>query len=116
MGSSLGGRFALYTMFHRPDLFAGFVAASPAVTYADRGSFADEAAYAASHDDLRARLFVAVGDQEPLAGPVGEFVAALRGRRYRGLTLESRLIEGERHSGNKPEAFNRGLRFLFPSR
>jgi hypothetical protein len=22
-------------------------------------------------------------------------------------------VEGERHSGNKPEGFNRGLRFLF---
>jgi predicted alpha/beta superfamily hydrolase len=30
--------------------------------------------------------------------------------------LESRVIEGERHSGNKPEAFNRGLRFLFQAR
>jgi hypothetical protein len=58
-------------------------------------------------------LFVAVGDQEPLAAPVREFIAMLKGRSYSGLTFEGRIVEGERHSGNKPEAFNRGLRFLF---
>jgi hypothetical protein len=30
--------------------------------------------------------------------------------------LEGRTIEGDRHSGNTPEAFNRGLRFLFQQR
>jgi hypothetical protein len=29
------------------------------------------------------------------------------------LKLETRVIEGERHAGNKPETFNRGLRFVF---
>ena len=27
--------------------------------------------------------------------------------------IVARIIEGERHAGNKPEAFNRGLRFIF---
>jgi hypothetical protein len=27
--------------------------------------------------------------------------------------METRTIEGERHSGVKPEAYNRGLRFIF---
>jgi predicted alpha/beta superfamily hydrolase len=113
MGSSLGGLFALYAMFTEPKLFSGYVAASPAVTYANRGAFATEAAYARDHTELPAKLFVAVGDQEPLAAPVRELIDTLRRRNYRGLTFESRIIEGERHSGNKPEAFNRGLRFLF---
>ena len=113
MGSSLGGLFTLYAMFTEPKLFSGYVAASPAITYANRGAFATEAAYARDHNELPAKLFVAVGDQEPLAAPVREFIAMLKGRSYSGLTFEARVIEGERHSGNKPEAFNRGLRFLF---
>jgi predicted alpha/beta superfamily hydrolase len=113
MGSSLGGLFTLYAMFTEPKLFSGYVAASPAVTYANRGAFATEAAYARDHTELPAKLFVAVGDQEPLAGPVREFIDRLKRRGYGGLTFEGRIIEGERHSGNKPEAFNRGLRFLF---
>jgi hypothetical protein len=37
----------------------------------------------------------------------------LKSRAYSGLKLETRVIEGERHAGNKPEAYNRGLRFMF---
>lgn len=112
MGSSFGGLFTLYAMFTDPSLFAGYVAASPAVSYATRAAFAQESAYAAAHRDLRARLYLAVGSLEPLAAPVQEFMEVLRRRKYGGLVLETRVIDGERHSGNKPEAFNRGLRFI----
>jgi hypothetical protein len=44
---------------------------------------------------------------------VQEFMRPLQSRGYKGLRLETRVIEGERHAGNKPETFNRGLRFLF---
>ena len=37
----------------------------------------------------------------------------LRSRGYKGLELETRVIEGERHASNKPEVYNRGLRFAF---
>jgi hypothetical protein len=112
MGSSFGGLFTLYALFNDPALFAGYVAASPAVTFADRDAFSEEAAFAASHRELPVRLFIAVGDLEPLATPVREFMGIVRNRGYAGLKLETRVIEGERHSGNKPEAFNRGLRFI----
>ena len=112
MGSSFGGLFTLYALFTDPGLFAGYMAGSPAVTYAGRTGFALESSYAASHHDLPARLYIAVGSIEDLAAPVQEFWGALRGRSYAGLKLETRVIEGERHSGNKPEAFNRGLRYI----
>jgi hypothetical protein len=54
-----------------------------------------------------------VGSAEGLSNPVQEFMQVLRSRGYKGLKLETRVVEGERHSGNKPELFNRGLRFLF---
>lgn len=113
MGNSLGGLFALHAMFAAPGLFHGYVAGSPAVTYAQRGAFAEEASYAQGHTSLAARLFVSVGSDEPLAAPVAEYVKALRARGYGDLELEYRVIQGERHSSNKPEALNRGLRFLF---
>jgi predicted alpha/beta superfamily hydrolase len=115
MGASLGGLFTLYAMFTEPSLFSGYAAGSPAVTYASRGAFADEAAFAKTHSSLPVKLYIAVGDAEPLADPVREMIAKIRSRNYEGLKLETRMIAGERHSGNKPEAFNRGLRFLFGS-
>jgi gluconolactonase len=100
-------------MFNKPQLFAGYVAGSPAVAYARGGSFAQEAAYARTHDSLPARLFISVGTDEPLVAPVRAFIDSLARRRYRDLVLETRTIREERHAGNKPEALNRGMRFLF---
>ena len=63
------------------------------------------------------RLQITAGTVFPLDGSapreIEEFVQVLSQRGYTGLELEARTIEGERHAGNKPEAFNRGLRFVF---
>jgi len=113
MGSSLGGLFTLYTMFTEPALFSAYVSASPAVTYGAPFAFKQEADFAAHHHELPTRLFLSVGAIEELAGPVQDYAKILRSRSYQGLKLETRVIEGERHSGVKPESFNRGLRFVF---
>jgi predicted alpha/beta superfamily hydrolase len=113
MGSSFGGSFTLYALFTEPSLFSGYVAASPAVSYGDGEAFKQESAYASVHQDLPVRLFLSVGDIEFLTSPVEEFMKVISERNYTGLDLETRLIEGERHAGNKPEAYNRGLKFIF---
>ncbi len=58
-------------------------------------------------------MYLTVGGSERLAKPVADFARVLGARRYEGLELETHVVAGERHSGNKPEAFNRGLRFVF---
>jgi predicted alpha/beta superfamily hydrolase len=113
MGSSFGGSFTLYALFTEPSLFSGYVAASPAVSYGARAVFQQEADYASAHPDLPVRLFLSVGDIEELTAPVEDFMKVITERNYSGLDLETRIIEGERHAGNKPEAYNRGLRFIF---
>ena len=112
-GSSYAGLFTLYAMFSEPEFFSGYIAGSPAVPYDDGYVFKQEAEYARTHKALPAKLFLAVGDREGLAGPVLEFMQTLRSRQYQGLKLETRVIEGEGHASNKPELFNRGLKFLF---
>ena len=112
-GSSYARLFTLYALFADPGLFSGYMAASPAVPFGDRYVFKQEAEYARTHKELPVRLFLAVGGSEGLTAPVQEFMRTLQSRGYKGLRLETRVIEGERHAGNKPETFNRGLRFLF---
>jgi predicted alpha/beta superfamily hydrolase len=112
-GNSLGGMFTLYAAFTKPQLFKGYIASSPAVTAGNRNSFTVEAAYAASHTELPGRMFIGVGEMEQLAGPVKEFIDVLKKRNYSGLALETEIVSQERHSGNKPETYNRGLRFVF---
>ena len=113
MGSSFGGTFTLYALFSEPALFHGYIAGSPVVPYGNRFAFRQEAEYAASHTDLPVRLFLSVGGAEELAYPVQEFMRVLQERGYEGLALETRTVEGEGHASNKPETYNRGLRFLF---
>ena len=113
MGSSYGGLFTLYAMLTEPALFYGYVAASPAVSYDNNFLFALEKKYAETRKSLPARAFISVGDQEQLTQPVKGFIQVITGRGYTGFRTETRVIEGERHAGNKPEAFNRGLRFVF---
>lgn len=114
MGGSLGGLFTLYAMFSDPSLFSAYFADCPSVVWGDNYlSFKQEADYARVHKDLPVKLYVAVGGWDELSGPVQEFVHIVRSRNYEGLQLDARVIEGERHAGSVPEAFNRGLRFLF---
>ncbi len=112
MGSSYGGTFTLYALFSNPTLFQGYLAGSPTVVYGNRFAFKQEAEYAASHTDLPVRLFISVGGAEELAYPVEEFTQVLRDRKYQGLVLRTLTIEGEGHASNKPESYNRGLRFI----
>jgi predicted alpha/beta superfamily hydrolase len=114
-GHSLGGLFTLYAMFSDPSLFWGYLAGSPALPWGNDFVVKQEAEFASKHKDLPVRLFLGVGGAESLVTPGVSFVRALAGRRYAGLHWDGRVIEGERHSGVKPEFYNRGLRFLFSS-
>ena len=113
MGSSYGGLFTLYALFTEPELFTGYVSASPAVPYGTQYVFTQEKEYFNKRQDLPVSLFISVGSLEELAVPVESFMKIVEERGYTGLTLKTMVIEGERHAGNKPEAFNRGLRFIF---
>jgi len=116
MGSSFGGTFTLYAMLSEPELFSGYVAASPAVVYGGRFAFKQEAEYASKRQDLPVRLFLSVGELEDLEQPVQAFMQVISERSYTGLKMETLTISGERHSSNKPEAYNRGLRFVFQNK
>jgi hypothetical protein len=112
-GHSLGGLFTLHAMFTDPSLFWGYLCGSPAIPWDQDSVVKQEAAFAAKRKDLPVRLFLAVGGAEELVTPGVSFMKTLSARRYDGLHWDARVIEGERHSGVKPEFYNRGLRFLF---
>jgi predicted alpha/beta superfamily hydrolase len=112
-GASFGGSFTLYAMFSDPSLFSAYLSDCPGVTYDDYYALKQEAEYARTHKELPVKLFVSVGQWDSLSGPVQEFIHNLQAHNYKGLQLETRIIEGERHAGSIDEAYNRGIKFLF---
>lgn len=114
-GASLGGLFTLYAMYAEPELFAAWVAATPAVVAGDDWLFGYEEAFAKSGRQLEGRLFLAAGGNESprFLGGIIRFNARIASRKYAGLACEFRIIEGERHATMQIESYTRGLSFVF---
>lgn len=133
LGHSFGGLFGLYTLFHRPDTFRRYLMVSPSIWWDNRIVLEYEEQWANAHSDLKAHLFVAVGDNEQVVGDTWrnerfssdalkilrqvdnarELTARLNGRRYPGLSVESVVFEDEYHLTIMPAAVTRGLVSLF---
>ncbi len=120
VGHSYGGLFGTYVLLTRPDLFSRYVLVSPSLWYDGKVAFAMEQAYADAHDDLRARVFFGVGSREnpprtrlAMVDDLAELEARLQARRYRGLSVASRVFPDETHNSVFPAALTRGLRYVF---
>lgn len=71
-GHSLGGLFALHTLFAHPESFRTYLVLSPSIWFGDRVVLRNEAAFAAAVKSGKTspRVFVAVGGEEETA-PAG---------------------------------------------
>ena len=114
-GSSLGGLFTLYAMYARPGLFEGYIAVSPAVWHGPNCMLDFDRKFARAKKPLPARLFLSGAENEwPLFRlAISRYAQQLTQRRYAGFKLETRLIDGMRHSGTKAEGYARGMQFVF---
>lgn len=114
-GASYGGLFVLYALFEKPELFDAYFAMSPAVTWDNRWAFEREQAFRAATTRIDAHVWLSVGSNEwpKYVEANRAFFEQFEQRRYAGMRLEVRTIEGEGHAGNLPEAHTRSLRFYF---
>jgi len=114
-GSSLGGLFSLYAMYTRPELFQGYIAASPAVVVGSDWLLGYARDFAKTGRPIKARLYVTGAENEWadfLAG-IKRYQQLLAELKHPGLVYEPRIIDGERHAGEKAESYARGMRFVF---
>jgi predicted alpha/beta superfamily hydrolase len=137
-GHSQGGLFATYVLLTQPDTFARYGIGSPSLWWHDDVMFECEARYAATHDDLAAKVFFSVGEFEDHEGRQREasrlspgeqqvaglryidmvadserMAAVLRDRRYPSLEMESEVLPGEFHITVPLLNLSRSLRYLF---
>jgi uncharacterized protein len=114
-GSSLGGLFTLYAMYSRPELFQGYISVSPALGIGKEWLMGQAREFAKSNKAINARLFVTGAEFEwpGFLAYIKRYQQLLTELNHPGLSVETRIIEGERHSGTKAEGYTRGMRYVF---
>lgn len=110
-GVSMGGLFALTSMYQRPEFFKRYIAISPSILgYSDHLLSLDHG-YAQKHKRLDARLFLSHGSDEflPFKEPIVDFQKYLRKKNYPGFHLKNYVMDGLRHTSVKGEGYAKGL-------
>jgi uncharacterized protein len=123
VGFSGGGHFVGFALLSRPAAFGRYLASSPALSGCEDLLFTLEADYAATHDDLAAKVFLGAGEAEltdpfvaaaDIVGSMTRMSQLLRLRNYPSLELTSRLYPRQTHGSALSYALNEGLRTLYP--
>ena len=112
MGSSLGGFFTLYALFNETHLFNRYIVSSPSLRYGNRIAYKYESDYAEKNSDLSANVYMVIGEYEDVEEFMN-FTDCLKKRNYSGFKLESTVVKGMGHSGQKAEGFTRGMQFVY---
>ena len=124
-GQSYGGLFGLWVAFHEPQLFANYILTSPSIWFDERQILKAEAAYAANHKDLPAKIYLATGSREH-PGPGGcagcdndmvadqaRLTAILKGRDYPGLRIKTTIVADGFHETTFPIGLMQGMQWLY---
>lgn len=113
-GHSFGGLFVLYTLFHQPTLFNGYVAGSPSLWYHDRVTFEYERRFAKTNKSLPVKLYLGVGELEEdpescMVSNVIQLAACLESRKYKGISLTRQIMGNCDHCASSVRTFQAGL-------
>lgn len=128
LGHSYGALLGSEILFSEPRLFDGYILGSPSFWY-DRHHMAErEKAYAAKHKDLRARIYMYIGEYEEMRPGDPRYAKdvnmvtdtramdqALRSRNYPSLRIEAAVLNDEDHFTVAPRGFTHGLKYLLPA-
>lgn len=125
LGHSYGSLLGARILLTEPEMFSGYILGSPSLWYDQRHIFEVEEAYAASHRDLRADVYMYIGEYEGVrAGDArfsqsldmvadnARFERVLRSRNYPGLTIRNEVLNDEDHLSVAPRGFTHGLKAM----
>lgn len=125
LGHSYGGLLGTQIIFTQPELFSGYILGSPSYWYDNHYMDGMESAFAATHKDLPARVYMYVGQYEDMrpgdpryakrynmVTDARRMAQALRSRNYPSLHMNLDVLEAEDHLSVAPSGFTRGLKYL----
>lgn len=123
-GHSLGGLFAGYTLFTRPELFDRMIIGSPALSNVNDAVFKLEEDFSKTSSELEIDLFVGAGGDEGnewflnaggILSSTARFIETMKLRDYHGARVYSRIYTGENHYTVAPRIMSDGLRHFYRS-
>jgi len=115
-GASLGGLFTVYTLFHEPALFNRYIIISPALWWDDEIVFKYEKDFAKKNSSLNAKVFISSGEHEEkidVGNRFNRFTNQLKARNYKGLEIESMVIDRMGHLGSGTMGAILGLQSVY---
>ncbi|MFL9585225.1 alpha/beta hydrolase [Stenotrophomonas sp. AB1(2024)] len=120
LGHSYGALLGSQILFTDPDMFAGYIVGSPSFWYDRNVMSRYEKDYAAGHSDLKASVYMYVGEYEtPAFGNDADMVAdaknmqaALRAHDYPSLRLKLDVLNDEDHLSVAPRGLTHGFKYL----
>jgi len=98
-GSSFGGLFALYVLFHQPDTFRRYIIGCPTVWWDESAILNSEKDFAANNTRLSAKVFMSVGscESDRMVAGFQEMAGIMQDRQYQNLERITHMFEDENH-------------------
>ncbi len=115
MGHSLGGLNALYLLLQNPKSpFSGFVSISPSLWWGNGALFGLEQQKAISTTNLAAKVYLAVGQDEPPSMTIlaSEMIERLESRNYDQFQMDAAFFPGASHSQVPLTGFRNGILYV----
>ncbi len=115
-GASLGGLFAIYTLFHEPSLFNRYIIISPALDWDNEIVFKYEKNFAEKNHVLNTKIFISSGEYEEaisFRNTFKRFVSQLKASNYKGLELENMVVNRMSHSSSSSVGGIIGLQYIY---
>ena len=121
VGHSYGGLFALFSVLREVRIFDRVIAVSPSLWYGNHHLFDIENALAAETRRMPVQIYLCVGERErnesiDMVSDVKRLSSDLARHDYEGLSLTSRVLDGETHNSIFPRCLSDGLRELLGGR
>lgn len=110
-GQSRGGAFVLYSAVTDPDLFWGRIASNPSITPGIESLL--EPAAPSGRSDLGLVVVSGTRDRADLQAEAARWLSAWEARTDRPWRLRGERVEGGTHAANAPDAYRRGMNWLF---
>jgi predicted alpha/beta superfamily hydrolase len=112
-GHSLGGMFAAYALFTDPEVFGGYIAASPALDWDDGHVIGLAERTLGAKPELEKALYITLGDEPDYVDALKRFTRLLKKSKSSGLRWEYTVMEDDDHMSTPMKSLYQGLEMVF---